>query len=113
MFNSKIMNDYMKMAEYDVKKGSTLRMSARLRGGVFNVPQQLDTHEALTATLAEWARKLNYLETENEKLKKEITEDSKKAGGGLRKVVPSGSKELVPKKFQNIAVSGSFKAWSR
>jgi hypothetical protein len=112
-FNNKIMNDYIKMAEHDVKKGSTLRMSARLRGGVFNVPQQVDTAETLTATLAEWVQKLNELETENEKLKKKITEDSKKSERGLRKVVQNSSKELAPKKFQNIAVSGSFKAWSR
>ena len=42
--------------------------------------------------------------------------ESKDFGGnakGLRKIIQSGSKDLVPKKFSNIATSGSFKNWPR
>ena len=52
--------------------------------------------------------KLNELVAENEKLKV-----SQSNAVGIRKVIQSGNKELVPKKFANVGQSGSFKSWAR
>ena len=38
---------------------------------------------------------------------------SSKKVEGLRRVVQSGGKELIPGKFSNVTTSGSFKYWAR
>jgi hypothetical protein len=78
---------------------------------MFTIPENVNTHEDMVGILSQWSQKLNELQNENQKLKE--TASNKSDAKGLRKVIQSGSKDLVPKKFTNIAASGSFKAWAR
>ena len=67
-------------------------------------PAATTTAEGMQTMLNTWAAKLNELQAENDLLRSQK---------GIRKVIQSGNKELVPKKFQSVGHSGSFKAWAR
>ena len=63
--------------------------------------------------------KMQRLEEEKDELKKVIDEERSKHKEegtdrmGLRRLLQSGSKDMMPNLFRNTAVSGSYKAWSR
>ena len=69
------------------------------------MPSNISTPEGLLEALNMMGNKLNELVAENEKLKV-----SQSNAVGTRKVIQSGSKEVVPKKFANVGQSGSFKS---
>ena len=62
--------------------------------------------------------KMQRLEEEKDELKKVIDEERSKHKEGtdrtvLRRLLQSGSKDMMLKLFRNTAVSGTCKAWSR
>ena len=99
------------MNHYKIKNGSIIHLQSCLRGGMFHLPSNVNTPEGLMATLSTWSTKLHELQAEKENLKNEVGRGT--SNKGIRKVIQSGSKELVPKKFQSVGQSGSFMAWAR
>lgn len=108
------MMDSNTMEHYGITKESTIHISARLLGGMFTVPTLggASAQADLEVMLKSWAETLNGMKAENEVLKEKLKSKDNK-NQGLRKVVQSGNKELVPKRFSTPAISGSFKAWAR
>ena len=64
------------------------------------MPSNISTPEGLLEALNMMGNKLNELVAENEKLKV-----SQSNAVGIRKVIQSGNKELVPKNFANVGQS--------
>ena len=104
IFAGKQMSENSKVKGYGVDKGNTIYMSLRLRGGLFQLPEDINTQEGLMRTFNQWSTKLNDLETENMRLKAEM----EKGNGtkGIRRVIQNGSKELVPKKTSPLQRQG-------
>ena len=72
------------------------------------MPSNISTPEGLLEALNLMGNKLNELVGENGKLKV-----SQSNAVGIRRVIQSGIKELVPKKFANVGQSGSLKSLAR
>ena len=106
VFRGKQLDDKKTIGEYNVIKENTVHVTAYLKGGMFQLPANINTPEGIMTTFSEWSTKLNELQQENARLKGEGVK-------GIRKVIQSGSKDLTPKKFSNIATSGSFRSWAR
>ena len=106
----KRMEEDSSLSDSKVGEGSIIRMRGRLPGGMFAVPENFDP-ASLRQLMQEWSDKLNSMNAENVRLKEDI--EKNKSNAGIRKVIQSGNKELAPKRFQNVAVSGSFRAWAR
>jgi len=112
MFSGKEMKNEETINYYDIKHGDTIRMVWGLLGGMFAAPGQW-TEENIKSTLSEWSAKLTELQKDNDNLKAQLRDANTNPSRGLRKVVQNGSKDLVPKKYECILKSGSFKSWSR
>ena len=57
---------------------------------------------------------MNLMDSKNEELTKELKLVGKDPGNkGLRKVIQNGNKDMTPKKYSSVAISGSFKIWAR
>jgi hypothetical protein len=110
------LDDGIKVEEYGIDEGDTIRMTGRLKGGVgeggVHVPEHI-TSENAKDLFKDLAMKLEILQKQNESLKEEVNRNSHNTVKGIRKVIQSGNKELAPKKFQSTALSGSFKTWAR
>ena len=72
------------------------------------MPSNISAPDGLLEALHVMGNKLNELVAENEKLKV-----SRSNAVGIRRVIQSGIKELVPEKFANVGQSGSFKSFAR
>ena len=72
------------------------------------MPSNISAPDGLLEALHVMGNKLNELVAENEKLKV-----SRSNAVGIRRVIQSGIKELVPEKFANVGQSGSLKSLAR
>ena len=108
LFSGKQLEECRTIGDYNTKKSNTLHLYLRLRGGMFRMPSNISTPDGLLETLNMMGNKLNELVTENEKLKV-----SQSTAVGIRKVIQSGNKELVPRRCANVGQSGSCKSWAR
>ena len=72
------------------------------------MPANISTPEGLLEGLSAMGNFLKKLVAENEKLK-----GSQGNAVGVRKVIQSGNKELVPKKFVAVGHNGSFRSSAR
>ena len=92
VYGPKPLEEGKTLKEYGIKGMDTVRMTAGLKGGMFQVPPDgINDPERLKAVLDDWAQKMNFLNGENEKLKKDL--EKKDGTKGIRKVIQSGNKD--------------------